>query len=104
MDYFIFFVTVPNMEEGKKIARILVEDKLAACVNIINNIYSIYSWKSSIEEDTECLLIIKTTDNNVDSIIQEIQKIHSYDEPECIGFKIEKGSEKYLNWIKEVVK
>ncbi|MFX0042155.1 MAG: divalent-cation tolerance protein CutA, partial [Candidatus Hodarchaeota archaeon] len=101
MEYFIFFVTVPNMEEGKKIARILVEDKLAACVNIINNIYSIYSWKDNVEEDTECLLIIKTTDDKVNSIIQEIKKIHSYDEPECIGLKIEKGSDTYLKWIED---
>ena len=103
MSQYIFLVTVPTIEEGKKIARLLVENKLAACVNIIQNIFSIYKWKGNIEEDNEHILLIKTTDEKCEIIIQKINEIHSYDTPECIGFKIEKGSEKYLNWIKEVV-
>jgi periplasmic divalent cation tolerance protein len=100
---FLFLVTVPNIEEGKKIAHILVENKLAACVNIISGICSIYEWKENIEEDNEFLLIIKTTEKRSDDIIQKITEIHSYDVPECIGFRIEKGSESYLNWINEIV-
>ena len=103
MNYFIFLVTVPNIEEGQKIAKILVETKLAACVNIIQNIISIYRWKGKIEEDNEHLLLIKTTEENNTKIIQKVKEIHSYTEPECIGLKIEKGSETYLDWIKEVV-
>ena len=64
MDYYIFFVTVPNIEEGKKIANFLVESKLAACVNIVQNIFSIYWWKGNIERENELLLIIKTTEKN----------------------------------------
>ena len=104
MNHYIFLVTVPNLEQGKKIAKVLVESKLAACVNIIQNIFSIYRWKDKIEQDNEHLLLIKTIEENSESIIQKINEIHSYDTPECIGFKIEKGSEKYLNWITEVVK
>ena len=103
MNHYIFLVTVPNLEQGKKIALALVENKLAACVNIIQNIFSIYRWKEKIEQDNEHLLLIKTTEENNELIIQKINEIHSYDTPECIGFKIEKGSEKYLNWITEVV-
>jgi len=103
MNHYIFLVTVPNIEEGKKIAKLLVESKLAACVNIIHNILSIYRWKGEIEEDNEYLLLIKTIEENNQLIIQKINEIHSYETPECIGFKIEKGSEKYLNWITEVV-
>ncbi|MFX0002267.1 MAG: divalent-cation tolerance protein CutA [Candidatus Hodarchaeota archaeon] len=103
MNHYIFIVTVPNIEEGKKIANILVESKLVACVNIINNILSIYRWKGKIEESNEYLLLIKTIEENNEKIIQKINEIHSYETPECIGFKIEKGSEKYLNWITEVV-
>lgn len=103
MSQYIFLVTVPTIEEGKKIAQTLVENKLAACVNIIQNIYSLYKWKGNIEEDNEHILLIKTTDEKSDLIIQKINEIHSYEIPECIAFKIEKGSEKYLNWIKEVV-
>ncbi|MFX1592262.1 MAG: divalent-cation tolerance protein CutA [Promethearchaeota archaeon] len=104
MNHYIFLVTVPNLEQGKKIANLLVESKLAACVNIIQNIFSIYRWRDKIEQDNEHLLLIKTIEENSESIIQKINEIHSYDTPECIGFKIEKGSEKYLNWITEVVK
>ncbi len=103
MNHYIFLVTVPNIEEGQKIAKILVENKLAACVNIIRNIISIYRWKGKIEEDNENLLIIKTVEKNSEAIIQKINEIHSYSEPECIGFKIEKGSETYLKWIEESV-
>jgi periplasmic divalent cation tolerance protein len=103
MDYYLFIVTVPNIEEGQFIAKYLVENKLAACVNIIKNIISIYRWKGKIEEDNEHLLFIKSTEEKSEAIIQSICEIHSYSEPECIGLKIEKGSEKYLNWIKDVV-
>ncbi len=103
MNHYIFLVTVPNVEEGKKIAKLLVETKLAACVNIIHNIISIYRWKGEIEEGKEYLLLIKTIEENNERIIQKINEIHSYDTPECIGFKINIGLEKYLNWITEVV-
>ncbi len=103
MNFYLFTVTVPTIEEGKKIAKILVESKLAACVNILKDISSVYRWKGEIQEDNEHLLLIKTTEENSESIVQKINTIHSYTEPECIGFKIEKGSQKYLNWIKDVV-
>ncbi|TET01759.1 MAG: divalent-cation tolerance protein CutA [Promethearchaeota archaeon] len=103
MDYYTFFVTVPNLEEGKKIANLLIENKLAACVNIIPNLISIYWWEGKIERDNELLLIIKTTEKNCDLIVQKIGEVHSYSNPECVAFKIEKGSQKYLDWIDDVV-
>ena len=103
MDYYIFFVTVPNIEEATEIAKILVENRLAACVNIIKNILSIYRWKGNIERENEMLMIIKTTENNCDSLIEQVRKTHSYSNPECIGFKIEKGSKDYMEWISKIV-
>ncbi len=103
MDFYLFIVTVPNIEEANKIAVTLVESRLAACVNIIKDISSVYRWKGEIQEDNEHLLLIKTTEDKSESLIQKIKEIHSYSEPECIGFKVEKGSQKYLNWIKDVV-
>ncbi|MFX0057295.1 MAG: divalent-cation tolerance protein CutA [Candidatus Hodarchaeota archaeon] len=103
MNYYIFLVTIPNIEEGKKIAKYLIENRLAACVNIIQNIFSIYRWQGRIEEDNEHLLIIKSTEKKSEVIINKINEIHSYETPECIGIKIEKGSEKYLNWIHSIV-
>jgi len=104
MDFYLFLSTVNSIEEGKKIGRILVEEKLAACVNIIQNICSIYEWKANIEEDNEHLLLIKTTGDKSQRVIQKIKENHSYDEPEIIGLKIDKGSETYLKWINDVVK
>ncbi|MHA1932000.1 MAG: divalent-cation tolerance protein CutA [Promethearchaeota archaeon] len=103
MNFYLFTVTVPSIEEGKNIAKILVESKLAACVNIIKDVSSIYRWKGEIHEDNEHLLLIKTTEEKSELIIKKINAIHSYTEPECIGMKIEKGSKTYLNWIKDVV-
>jgi len=99
----IFFATVPNQEEGEKIAKILVENKFAACVNIIPGIKSIYQWKGKIEQDNEFLLVIKSTEKKSDRLIQKVLENHSYETPECIGVRIEKGSEKYLKWIHEIV-
>ena len=101
MRFFLFLVTVPNMEEAQRIAKILVEEKLAACVNVIRNIISWYHWKGKVENDEEQLLLIKTIEAKSDLIIKKINEIHSYDVPECIGFPIDKGSEPYLDWIKE---
>ena len=103
MNIFLFLVTVPNLLEGKKIAHSLVSNKLAACVNIVENITSIYEWKGKIEENNECLLIIKTNKEKSEKLMQKVKEIHSYETPECIGLKIEKGSEKYLNWIEGVL-
>ena len=103
MSCYVFLVTVPNVEEGKKIAYELIKKKIVACVNIVHDITSIYRWKDVIEEEKEYLLIIKTNENNSEKLIQNIIELHSYETPECIGFKIEKGSKNYLDWIKEVV-
>jgi len=103
MKYYIFIVTVNKLDDGKKIAKILIENKLAACVNIIQNVISIYDWKGKIEEDSEHILLIKSTEEKSDLLIQKIQKIHSYETPECVAFKIEKGTKQYLDWIDEVV-
>ncbi|TFF98475.1 MAG: divalent-cation tolerance protein CutA [Promethearchaeota archaeon] len=100
-DNYIFLVTAPSIEEARKIGNYLVKNRIAACTNIVNNIESIYRWKAKIQNDKEILLIIKTTEDRSNELIDTIERIHSYDTPECIGFKILKGSEKYLKWLSE---
>lgn len=85
-------------------ANALVERRLAACVNILPQIDSIYRWKEKVEEAQEFLLLIKTTESAVDELRDAIQELHSYEVPECIVLPIESGSEKYLNWIDESVR
>uniref|UniRef100_A0A0K0FY97 Novel protein (inferred by orthology to a zebrafish protein) n=1 Tax=Strongyloides venezuelensis TaxID=75913 RepID=A0A0K0FY97_STRVS len=100
----VVYVTVPKMEIAKTIARSVVEEKLAACVNIVPGITSIYSWKGNIEVDQEFLLIIKTKKNLLDELKSQIIKDHPYDVPEFIALPIEEGSDPYLQWINNQTK
>ncbi|HKT51140.1 MAG TPA: divalent-cation tolerance protein CutA [Candidatus Angelobacter sp.] len=97
----IVLTTAGSPQEAEKIARALVERRLAACVNVIPQIQSVYRWKQKIEQETEWLLIIKTRLNMFESVRDAIKELHSYDLPECIMLDVSDGSEAYLNWINE---
>ena len=97
----IIYSTTGSVEEARKIARILVEEKLVACVNIIPKIESIYRWQGNIEEDNECVLLAKTTDKNIDKTIQRIKELHSYDVPDIVAIPITQGFQEYLNWVED---
>jgi periplasmic divalent cation tolerance protein len=99
----IVLTTAGSEEEAKKIARHLVESRMAACVNIVPQVTSIYRWKENIEEGGEWLLLIKTTAAAFEKVRQTIVELHSYDLPECICLTIEEGSPNYLQWIAESV-
>jgi periplasmic divalent cation tolerance protein len=99
----LVLTTTSSQEEARRIAHALVERRLAACVNVVSRIDSIYRWKEKVEESQEFLLLIKTTESAVDQLREAIQELHSYEVPECIVLPIESGSEKYLNWIDESV-
>ena len=99
----IVLSTAGSVEEARKIARHLVEKKLAACVNIVPQIESIYRWQGKVESSSEWLLLIKTTSGNVSSVEDAIRELHSYDLPECIAIVIDGGSSEYLDWIGDSV-
>jgi periplasmic divalent cation tolerance protein len=99
----IAFVTVANSQEAFQIAEILVNDKLAACVNILPPIESVYRWEGKVTRDQEILLIIKTTDERYATLEQRILALHSYTTPEIICVKIERGSTGYLEWLRQSV-
>lgn len=100
----ICYVTMPNEESAKKIAHALITSKLAACVNMIPNIQSIYEWDGKINEDLEYLLMIKTTTENVNSLTTYVRENHPYSVAEVISVKIENGNPPYLDWIAKMVK
>lgn len=95
----VVFMTTKNAFEAKKIAGVLVKSKLAACINIVEKISSIYSWQGKIVKGIEALCIIKTTKKRFKSLKNKIESLHSYTVPEIIGLPIEVGSKKYLNWL-----
>ncbi|KAF7632780.1 hypothetical protein Mgra_00007841, partial [Meloidogyne graminicola] len=90
-----------SIEIGKNIAKEIVQKRLAACVNIIPQLTSIYEWKGKIEEENESMLIIKTVKDRLIELEDIVNKLHPYDIPEFIVLPIEKGSEAYLKWIHE---
>ncbi len=104
MKYTIALITVANREEAKRIASVLVEKKLAACVNIISGIDSVYRWQGKIEESSEFLLMAKTKHGLWRRLTEEVKKNHSYDTPEIIFLPVSKGLRKYLDWIDESLK
>ncbi len=96
----VVYITAPSEDAAAVIARALVEQKLAACVNIVRNIRSIYSWQGKIEDDAEVLMIAKTQQKHFDALSEKVTELHSYDVPEIIAIPILKGSADYLQWIK----
>jgi len=99
MTYQICFVTTGNLANAQKIANLLVEKKLAACVSIIPQVKSIYWWQNKIEKTDEFLLIIKSRKNLYKDIIQLIKENHTYTVPEVIFMDIVNGNQEYLDWI-----
>lgn len=102
MDNIVIFITASNEDEAAKIARALVGERLAGCVNIIKNIRSIYSWQGNVEDEEEVLMIAKTQRSLFENLLRKVKELHSYTVPEIIAIPIIEGSEDYLKWLKEV--
>jgi periplasmic divalent cation tolerance protein len=99
----IVLTTAGTREEAGKIARALVERRLAACVNVIGPMQSVYRWQGAVEDAEEWLLLVKTTDAAGDQVRATIQELHSYELPECVVLPIEGGSQEYLAWLEKNV-
>lgn len=104
MDYILVFVTTSTLKEANCIARYLLKKRLAACVNIISDINSIFRWKEKLERASEHLLIIKSRRVLLDKLISSVKKLHSYEVPEVIALPLIGGNNDFLKWIKESVK
>jgi len=103
-NYQMVFCTTPDMETAQKISEHLIEKNLAACCNILPVVESVYKWKGKIEKDQECLLLIKSTQENYQKIENAIIHDHPYEVPEVIATQIIAGSASYLDWIQKSVK
>ncbi len=98
-DKIVVLVTCGSSEEGRTIARALVDRHLAACVNMVAGIESVYRWKDAVEEASECLLLAKTTRDRFAPLESAVRELHSYELPEVVALPIVDGLDAYLNWI-----
>ena len=97
------YMTAGSKAEAQKIGKALVESRLAACVNILDNMQSIYRWDGKIQEDTEVVLIAKTTDTLVPQLIGAVKSLHSYDCPCIVSLPVLDGYPPFLDWIRAEV-
>ena len=95
----LVLTTVPDDERGEALARTLVDDRLAACVNLQAPMVSIYRWKDQVERDTERQLMIKTTRDRLSAIEARLHELHSYELPEFIVMSIDEGGAAYVKWV-----
>lgn len=100
----IVLSTAGSEDEARKIAHHLVEQRLAACVNIIPRIESVYRWEGKVESNREYLLLIKTSSTMFPEVRDAILELHSYELPECVEIAVEDGSSEYLQWMEESLK
>jgi periplasmic divalent cation tolerance protein len=99
----VVLITVPSEEVARSIARALVEERLAACVNLVPGLTSIYRWQGEVAEDQEVLLIIKTTTFAFPRLKERVLALHPYTVPEIIALPIAEGHGAYLDWLRESV-
>jgi Uncharacterized protein involved in tolerance to divalent cations len=99
----VALVTCPG-DKAEGIATALIEEQLAACVNIVNQVTSIYRWEGTVKKDQESLLIIKTSLIVWETLVEKVTEIHPYDTPEIICLPIEAGNEPYLDWLNHSIK
>ncbi|XP_023335834.1 protein CutA homolog [Eurytemora carolleeae] len=102
-EFSMAFVTAPTADKAKELASGIVSGKLAACVNIIPGITSVYEWQGKIEEDSEVLMMIKTRTTSIPELTEYVRKNHPYDVCEVITTSIEGGNQAYLDWIAKTV-
>lgn len=100
----VILSTTPNIDEAKNIAKTLIEQKLAACINIVPKVISIYEWENVIHDDEEALMIIKTSDEMAETTKKNILELHSYTLPEIIFLDVKDGHKNYIDWVINQVK
>lgn len=101
MSVIFVYMTAPSMEEAKRIGNTLVEERLAACVNLVNGMISIYRWQGKTEEGSEVIVIAKTTQDLFERMAERVCALHSYDCPCIVAMPITQGHQPFLDWVAE---
>ena len=100
MSYMIVIMTAPNKEEAVRIVRILLDERLIACANILDPVFSLFWWQGKIEKENEVLVLMKSNRTLFKKIAKRVIELHSYDVPEILGLPVVAGSSSYLDWMK----
>ena len=100
----LVITTAADRIEAERIANLLVEERLAACVNLVSGVHSIYRWKDAIESADEVMLLIKTEQQRVDELRTRLHELHSYELPEFLVLEVPEGSGAYLAWLNSCVR
>ena len=104
MEMRMVYITCSNLDEAKRIGRKIVEERLCACVNIIEGIHSFYWWKGNLEQDRECAIIAKTKKGLMDELIKRVKELHSYECPCIVSIPLKEGNPDFFNWIEQETK
>ncbi len=99
MEYRLVYMTTENKEQAREIGRVLVQERLAACVNIIDGMNSMYWWEGKLQDDNETVLIAKTRAGLVGELTERVKKLHSYDVPCVVSTQLLEGNQDFLDWI-----
>jgi periplasmic divalent cation tolerance protein len=102
VQFVVVLVTAGSRDEAQRIGRALVEERLAACVNVVGPVCSIYRWEGAVEEAEEHLLVVKARASDLDALGARVRALHSYDVPEVLALPVTAGSEDYLAWLGRV--
>jgi len=96
----VALTTAPSAEVAERIGRCLVEERLAACANVVSGITSIFRWHDAVERESEVLVILKTTAGSFEALERRVVELHPYEVPEVIGLPVERGHGPYLDWLR----
>ena len=99
----LIYTTAPSYDEAYRISNTLLENKLIACANIFNNVTSVYFWENEIHNNTECAIIMKTTNNLAQAAADKIQEIHTYDTPAIITIDTVNANNKFIQWVNDYI-
>ena len=104
MEVNFIYMTAGSRDEARKIGKALIVSRLAACVNILDNINSFYMWEGKVQDETEVVMIAKTTPARVPQLVEKVKSLHSYDCPCIVSIPVSDGNRDFLDWIAEEVK
>jgi periplasmic divalent cation tolerance protein len=102
--FYLIFMTTKDREEARHIVERLVDERLVACANIIPGVSSIYLWKGKVERSEEASLVMKTSEEKLERLMNRVKELHSYEIPEILAVPIERGLPEYLKWLEENLK